>query len=484
MTQEDLQDVYSYPIQDATKAEVQVKYSPNGDNRENQLALNVGDVVWVLEETNGWCGGHKEGEENTGWFPASIINKIPRGDCDDEEAERRSSALYTSDHRAVASPQAKHRKVSAQMELAETKQRFEAAEIERRRLEEQVKGLQRAQSDWENEQQRLTKRIEELQKVQTDWRKEDEQRMQKDNKSLEESLRAERARTRSLEGKLKELEEHCHRLEADLKNRQDSAREDISKSTSGGGHRTPTVPHTVSGMLSGSLQAPPATCAPMATASSMTSVAQVSASPLSARQMPTGMGSRHASPRHGTSWMPPLSTAPPGSPHLRQRVPSQRDLTLDSSQATPVLALVSKFEKRSPSQGAPTRDASSHMLYTTAPSSVSTAVSYTTTVRRGMATSPVLTSGQAPASATIRAGSRDAPLHVARPRTVTRSGFQVDDPETPSATYVTHAEDTSRNFGMSPIKRQPCPMTRGTGHPMTFSPPARTVSVQEKIKQW
>ena len=61
-------------------------------------------------------------------------------------------------------------------------------------------------------------------------------------------------------------------------------------------------------------------------------------------------------------------------PHLRQRVPSQRDLTLDSSQAlaldssgfafhnvareaTPVLALVSKFEKRSPSQGAPTRHA-------------------------------------------------------------------------------------------------------------------------------
>eukprot|EP00438_Fugacium_kawagutii_P028590 Skav226682 [mRNA] locus=scaffold3971:34307:35404:- [translate_table: standard] len=45
---------------------------------------------------------------------------------DDEEDER---AIYTSDNRPLASPQAKHRKVSAAAELAETKQRLEAVAL-------------------------------------------------------------------------------------------------------------------------------------------------------------------------------------------------------------------------------------------------------------------------------------------------------------------------------------------------------------------
>lgn len=60
------------------------------------------------------------------------------------------------------------------------------------------------------------------------------------------------------------------------------------------------------------------------------------------------------------------------------------------------------------------------------------------------------------------------------------------EPETPNASpNVTHMEDPSRNFGMSPIKRQPYTITRGgvTGHPMTHSPPSRPISVQDRIRQ-
>ncbi|CAK0820561.1 unnamed protein product [Prorocentrum cordatum] len=41
----------------------------------DQLDLQVGDVVYVLEQDweSGWWGGHKEGEENTGWFPGTAL---------------------------------------------------------------------------------------------------------------------------------------------------------------------------------------------------------------------------------------------------------------------------------------------------------------------------------------------------------------------------------------------------------------------------
>eukprot|EP00439_Symbiodinium_sp_Y106_P022032 s4543_g2.t1 len=489
------QSRWDYPINDATKGEVRARYTP-APGEVGQLTLNVGDIVWVLEEEDGWCGGHKDGDDNTGWFPASIINRIPRGDCqEDDEDDRRNSALYTSDHRAVASPQAKHQKVSAQLELAETKQRLEAAESERRRLEEVVKGLQKEKNDWEHERRGMVKRYEELQhsKVQSAQeearRKEEELRSQKEiNKILEADLRSEKGSANSLKGKLKELEEHCRKLKVEvdhLKTRQTdtASREDaISGSTTGisrtyagdSGHRTPSVPHTVSGVLSGSLQAPPAPCVSIAPTSSMTSVGvgqgQVSASPLSARQPAgTGLAPRHASPRHA-SWMPPTGPTvhAPSSPHLRQRIPSQRDVTLDSvSHAPPVRKLVSEIEKRSNSQGAPTTRETAptnrQLVFPAAAPSVSSCC----TVRRPMASVPILTTGHVSMTSAVRAGSREGQPVARTMRTVTqsssRSAFQVEpEPETPNASpNVTHMEDPSRNFGMSPIKRQAYTITRG-----------------------
>jgi len=512
---------WEYPIQDATKGEVRVRYVPPAG--EGQLSLDVGDIVWVLEESDGWCGGHKDGDENTGWFPASIINRIPRGDCgEDDEDDRRHSALYTSDYRAVASPQATHRKVSVQSDLSEWKHRLEVAESEKRKAEDQVKVLQKAQAEAEHEKQRLAKKVEEshqlhskVQSLQEEVKRKEEEirelRSIKDsNKVLEENLRLERASTSSLKGKLKELEDHCRKvkMEADRNRAAESGREEggLSGSTAGisrtyagdSGHRTPSVPHTVPSVLSGSLQAPPAPCAALAPASSMTCVGQVSASPLSARQPAGGLGARHPSPRHHASWMPPMGSGahPPSSPHIRQRVPSQRDVTLDAVTQAPVRTLVSEFEKRSTSQGAPlTRDPApiNRQLVFTAGAPSTSSASTCCTMRRPMPSVPIMAPGHVSmASAAVRTGSRDGQPVARTMRTVvqssSRTAFQVDaEPETPHASpNVTHVEDTaSRNFGMSPIKRQPYTLARGgvTGHPLTFSPPSRPISVQDRIKQ-
>ena len=506
---ENMQDSYSYPIQEATKAEVQARYFPQGDQKDGQLQLVPGDIVWVLAENEGWCGGHKEGDENTGWFPLSVIRKLQRGDCiDEEEEERKNSALFTSDHRAIASPQAKHRKVSAaQAELAETKQRLEAAEAERSRLDEQVKALQKAHGESENERQRLLKKCDDFQNkaqsLQDECkRKEEELRLQKDqHRQAEERCRLEKNRTSSLEGKLKELEGHCRKLEADLKNRPDARDESgMSKTTTGisaSGHRTPSVPHTVSGVLSGSLQAPPAHGAAIAAASSMAAINQVSPSPLSARQPGGGMGSRHASPRHGTSWMPPMgsSSCLPPSPHLRQRVPSSHDLIDGMSHAQqPVATILSNIEtqQRSTSRG-PTivRDGTSNVFFRTAASNPSNCP-----VRQ--VASVMSSSHVAVTSSTHRAGSREAHMHVSRthPRVVTpsssRTAFhQVEDPETPSSSQVTHIEDTSRNFGMSPIGKREQPRGQqymlprgGTGPSLMQYSPTRTTSVQDRVRMF
>lgn len=78
----------------------------------DQLDLRVGDVVYVLEQDEtGWWGGHKEGEENTGWFPGSIL-KCPlepvtsqaNGDLEDASPARDGSAGIEADGSPRQSP--------------------------------------------------------------------------------------------------------------------------------------------------------------------------------------------------------------------------------------------------------------------------------------------------------------------------------------------------------------------------------------------
>jgi len=59
-----------------TTRTVVVKAHDSAD--ETQLKLQVGDIVYVLEQDEtGWWGGHKEGEDLTGWFPGSCVRPMP-----------------------------------------------------------------------------------------------------------------------------------------------------------------------------------------------------------------------------------------------------------------------------------------------------------------------------------------------------------------------------------------------------------------------
>jgi len=55
---------------------ITVRAHPSSDDA--QLDLRVNDIVYVLErDESGWWGGHKEGEDNTGWFPGSCVRPVP-----------------------------------------------------------------------------------------------------------------------------------------------------------------------------------------------------------------------------------------------------------------------------------------------------------------------------------------------------------------------------------------------------------------------
>merc|ERR1719301_112573 len=50
---------------------------PHHASDETQLELRLNDIVYVLEQDDsGWWGGHKEGEDCTGWFPGSCVREI------------------------------------------------------------------------------------------------------------------------------------------------------------------------------------------------------------------------------------------------------------------------------------------------------------------------------------------------------------------------------------------------------------------------
>eukprot|EP00411_Alexandrium_monilatum_P064401 CAMPEP_0175535148 /NCGR_PEP_ID=MMETSP0096-20121207/24049_1 /TAXON_ID=311494 /ORGANISM="Alexandrium monilatum, Strain CCMP3105" /LENGTH=545 /DNA_ID=CAMNT_0016837935 /DNA_START=71 /DNA_END=1709 /DNA_ORIENTATION=+ len=190
-----------YPIADAVRAEAIKNYVPDGDYSSSQLTLKKGDIVWVLEQhSSGWWGGHKEGDDLTGWFPRVLVR--PTGDEEgeggpgDKSLERSGGsasqqgaelALYTCDHRAVASPQtggAGRRRSAAQPgqdaalagELQEMCRRLHAAEkaaaeaqaeleLARRERERERLALdqerERERQAWEQERQHWDRRARE-----------------------------------------------------------------------------------------------------------------------------------------------------------------------------------------------------------------------------------------------------------------------------------------------------------------------------------
>mmetsp|Transcript_75199 Transcript_75199/g.212540 ORF Transcript_75199/g.212540 Transcript_75199/m.212540 type:complete len:711 (-) Transcript_75199:131-2263(-) len=50
---------------------------PHHATDESQLELQINEIVYVLEQdATGWWGGHKEGEDTTGWFPGTCVRLV------------------------------------------------------------------------------------------------------------------------------------------------------------------------------------------------------------------------------------------------------------------------------------------------------------------------------------------------------------------------------------------------------------------------
>merc|ERR1719399_2487653 len=73
---------------------------------ETQLELLLNDIVIVLEKDHtGWWGGHKEGEDFTGWFPGFCVQPLPKEETPINSALETAMASPARRNHAVASPQ-------------------------------------------------------------------------------------------------------------------------------------------------------------------------------------------------------------------------------------------------------------------------------------------------------------------------------------------------------------------------------------------
>merc|ERR1740117_1511591 len=54
-----------------------------------QLDLSLGQIVHVLEQdSTGWWGGYKEGEDNTGWFPGMCVEEQQQQLVEDHQPQQ------------------------------------------------------------------------------------------------------------------------------------------------------------------------------------------------------------------------------------------------------------------------------------------------------------------------------------------------------------------------------------------------------------
>lgn len=505
-----------YPIADALRAEVLKDYFPEGEFSSSQLVLMKGNIVWVLEQhESGWWGGHKEGDDLTGWFPKSLVrptdNKGEGDPVDDvplaavrERCSRVASprgaelALFTSDHRAVASPQtaggARRRltihngpdpqESTSAAELVELGRRLEATEKER---EKERQERERERQVWDQERQQLELRARELE-------------AEKHTKELEvQRLHEEMLRREAKEAR-EESSSHSVGSKDEILAWASSGSSSRGRGSSTGLSRR-LFPHA-SAPLEGSRTppaGPPPVIVPMAAGSvsapSMPTIAAVPTmpptGPLSARHNVSGPHAVGQPPRptpRTASTAPPWMLSGPGgaatvgvpsSPRHRPRqfaasvAPAGRD---DGSKIE-VRALVSAFERRSNSQGAPQTNRSLLGSRAAEPSP-SRQMIYTA----GNAGGPP---GQAIGSSS-RAGSREVPM-----RTTSRGLTDHLELETLQHTMSAGPSCCEEpmgavNFGMSPMQRQHHlhHVARQGISAQSCSPPSKApISVQDRIRQ-
>jgi hypothetical protein len=207
-------------MQNALRAEVIVDpvYPAGHEDCSSVLRLRKGDIVYVMEQhESGWWGGHKEGDETTGWFPANVA--VPAGDSIDYDGDDENSRFFgpitTSDHRAVASPQARLRVQESQnqllQELATERKRVEDLEAECAQL--------RRERDQDRERERRERdRHEKEKKEQERKESETQARVDREATQMREALRASGKEVERLQNELARKEEQMqHMQQAQLK---------------------------------------------------------------------------------------------------------------------------------------------------------------------------------------------------------------------------------------------------------------------------
>lgn len=89
--------LWVHPIAGAIRTEVVADFEPQDDAEAGQLSLKVGEIVYVLDRhESSWWGGHKEGDDLTGWFPSSAVQPTDdqlTGDLDCEPLGGNSSKV-------------------------------------------------------------------------------------------------------------------------------------------------------------------------------------------------------------------------------------------------------------------------------------------------------------------------------------------------------------------------------------------------------
>lgn len=81
---------------------------------DSQLELKVGEIVIVLEkDETGWWGGHKEGEDFTGWFPGSCVGPLLDSDTNADVPGKHEPVLTVVIETKLASPVRKSQAVSS-----------------------------------------------------------------------------------------------------------------------------------------------------------------------------------------------------------------------------------------------------------------------------------------------------------------------------------------------------------------------------------
>jgi len=211
-----------HPLSGAIRAEVVVvpEY-PAGrgpEDCQSVLRLEKGDIVFVLEQhESGWWGGHKEGDETTGWFPGSIAVvkplSTPSGDSVDYDGDDENSRALERDRRAVASPQGSRRGCHGSISGDATQ---EVLLQELAMEKKQVKDLEdavRLEREWKEKYSEDVRRLEaEIGRVRTERDAEKQER---------ERERRERE-GRETNEKLKQEHEHRQLQEAQERNQSEA----------------------------------------------------------------------------------------------------------------------------------------------------------------------------------------------------------------------------------------------------------------------